>query len=169
MHARGPARVVVGVDRSLAGLRALRLAVAEARRRDAVLHAVRAWNFDPTWHAAPAEWSRELEREASETISRAFEESMGGMPDDLDIVEATASGPVAAALVRYAHRDDDVLVVGSSARGWLRRLLAGSVTRQCVARASCPVLVVPADEFARTAARTHPARHMNRDLASLTR
>jgi hypothetical protein len=36
-------RVVVGVSRSLAGLQALRYAVAEARRRVAPLVAVRAW------------------------------------------------------------------------------------------------------------------------------
>jgi hypothetical protein len=40
------ARVVVGVSQSLTGLQALRYGVAEARRRQVPLHAVRAWRLD---------------------------------------------------------------------------------------------------------------------------
>ena len=43
MDSQDTARVVVGVDNTLAGLQALRRAVAEARAREVPLHALRAW------------------------------------------------------------------------------------------------------------------------------
>lgn len=52
-----PGRVVVGVDPTLSGLQALRVAVGEAHRRGAALHALRAWGAgrgDPTSSPYPA-------------------------------------------------------------------------------------------------------------------
>ena len=45
----GAQRIVVGVDRSFAGMQALRRAMELARRDGAQLDAVRAWVFAPTW------------------------------------------------------------------------------------------------------------------------
>jgi nucleotide-binding universal stress UspA family protein len=161
-------RVIVGVDGSLAGLRALRLAVAEARHRDAVLHAVRAWNFDPAWLGYPAEWSREIERETFEIIARAFDDAMGGEPKDIEVLMVTTNGSPGVALTRYACRDNDLLVVGSAQHGLLRRLITGSVSHYCAGHAVCPVLVVPADTFAKAAARTSLEKAIERDLTALT-
>ena len=48
------------------------------------------------------------------------------------------------AIVEVARQmDADVLVVGSSDRGWLSRLVSGSVSDHVVHHAGCPVLLVP--------------------------
>ena len=71
MRANRSVRIVVGVDTSLAGLRALRLAVAEARRRGAVLHAVRTYDFNPVWDTSLLFWYEEMAQDAADTIVRA--------------------------------------------------------------------------------------------------
>lgn len=162
-------RVIVGVDDSLAGLRALRLAVAEARRRHAVLHAVRVWNFEPAWRGSPAGWYKQIEREAVELIARAFGEAMGEVPDDVEVVTATPMGRPGRVLIDYAHGDDDLLVLGTGQRRWWRRLFRSSTARYCAPRAWCPVVVVPPDAFARTASREGLKRAVQRDLATLSR
>lgn len=167
MAQKSPSRVVVGIDESLSGLRALRWAVMQARERGAVLHAVRVWNFDPAWQGSAAMWVPEIEREATKMITRAFSETLGGLPDDITVVQATPRGAPGRALVDYAHKDDDVLVLGSGQRGWLRRLFRPSVLRYCVAHAVCPVLAVPADAFARMVTREGVARSIRRDLTVL--
>jgi nucleotide-binding universal stress UspA family protein len=136
-------RVVVGVEDTLAGLRALRVAVAEARRRDAALHALRAWTFTPSRGGVPETWYHELEKAAADKVVAAFDKAMGGLPDDVDVVAGTVVGPPGRALVEYANRDDDTLVVGATRGHWLVRLMRRSVPRFCVARAQCPVLVIP--------------------------
>jgi nucleotide-binding universal stress UspA family protein len=161
-------RIVVGVDPSLAGLRALRLAVAEARRRGAALHAVRAWNFNPIWDASLCFWYEELERDAADTIVRAFEEAMGGVPQDIRVVPVTLRGTPARGLVDYARRDDDLLFVGCSRRRGLRALARQGTARECATTARCPVVVVPPDAFARDACRQGLRRSVLRDLPALT-
>jgi nucleotide-binding universal stress UspA family protein len=142
-------RVVVGVEDSLAGLRALRVAVAEARRRGAALHALRAWTVSLSRAGSPGVWCDELRDVAADRVVAAFDKAMGGAPDDLEVVAGTLVGPPGKALVDYAHRDDDLLVVGATQGNRLLRLVRASVPRYCVAHAQCPVLVVPPDTFAR--------------------
>jgi nucleotide-binding universal stress UspA family protein len=166
--ANGSVRIVVGVDPSLAGLRALRLAVAEARRRGAVLHAVRAWNFNPVWDASLLFWYEEMEQDAADTIVRAFGEAMGGVPKDIRVVPVTVRGTPATGLVDYARRDDDLLFVGCSRRRGLRGLARRTTATQCATHARCPVVVVPPDAFTRDACREGIRRAIRRDLPVLT-
>ena len=46
------------------------------------------------------------------------------------------------ALTRHAH-DAQLLVVGTRGRGGVRSMLLGSVGREMIQRAACPVVVVP--------------------------
>src|SRR4051812_47328415 len=90
-HPDQPTRVIVGVEESVAGLRALRSAVAVARRRDANLYAVRAGTFaSPRLGQEPGNWQVDIEREAAATIQRAFGAAMGGIPRDVEIWVYTA-------------------------------------------------------------------------------
>jgi nucleotide-binding universal stress UspA family protein len=166
-------RVIVGVQPSVAGLRALRLAVAEARRRGPELHAVRVWEdrrIRPTglegWPPYD-EWFRRAERAAADTITNAFREAMGGIPADLDVEPVPVVGKPGRVLVGYAYRDADVLYVGHRQRGWLGRLVNRSVAGYCVAHAACPVQVVPPDAFGREATGRGAARALRRDLTAL--
>jgi nucleotide-binding universal stress UspA family protein len=161
----------VGVDGSLAGLRALRLAVAEARRRGAPLYAVRTWNFNPgwgAWGASPQAWLDDFEAEAVQVITRAFDEAMGGPPPDLLVGAVIVRGAPGQVLVELANRDDDVLFVGAQRRRGLRARLHHCVARFCAAHALCPVVIVPADAFARLACQEGLGRAVRRELPILS-
>ena len=160
-------RVVVGIDGTVAGLRALRSAVAEARRRGAVLHAVRAWTFGTNGQGAWPGWIEDQRRLSVELIAKVFADTMGGLPVDVDLVAVSALGPPGPVLTDYAHRDDDLLVVGTHRGTWLTRPLRHSVPRYCVAHANCPVLVVPLDAFTRQAVSEGMGRAIRRELPEL--
>ncbi len=155
-------RVVVGVHDSLAGLRALRLAVAEARRREATLHAVRV-SLVPSQGFGPA-----LLAEDRRAIEHAFATALGGFPTDLDVEMVALLGSPGPALTGYACRETDLLVVGAGRRGRLRRLLrGGGVAGHCVAHATCQVLAVPPQQLARAATTRAATRALHRDVRRL--
>jgi nucleotide-binding universal stress UspA family protein len=141
-------RVVVGVDGSEPSRVALAWALAEASRRRAelvVLHAV-----DHGQLVTPFGPTLEVDRDELEKSSQLLLEEMlrdlspGDDNPPIEIVPATVGA--ARALLEAAH-DADLLVVGARGRGGFRGLLLGSVSRQCVDYAPCPVVVV----------RAHPA------------
>jgi nucleotide-binding universal stress UspA family protein len=140
-------RVVVGVDDSLAGLEALRFAVAEARRRGVTLRAIRAWRTGSSWYAMDAVPSRaELADEAALTIISAFRQALGGRPRGIAVEAFAVEGSTVPVLVAQADGDDDLLVVGRSRH---RRIRPSGVDVQCVRTARCPVVAVAAPALAR--------------------
>lgn len=162
-------RVVVGVTKSLSGLHALRVGVAHARQQRMPLHAVRTWEPPPDPDvlsgSGPAE--RPLASTAASVVASAFAETMGAVPGDVEVrtvVLPDSPGPV---LVDYACRDGDLLVLGSGARGRLRRWRSSSVVRYCLARAGCPVLVVPPPPLTRTGSPRSLMRELRRDIDDL--
>jgi hypothetical protein len=64
------------------------------------------------------------------------------MPGDVAMEQQVIFGRPAVELASLAW-GDDLLVLGSRHRGWLRRLAPGSVARACARRARCPVVIVP--------------------------
>jgi nucleotide-binding universal stress UspA family protein len=60
------------------------------------------------------------------------------------------SGPAAAAIAAACEDDVDLLVAGSRGYGPVARVLLGSVSRQLVRKAPCPVLVVPRPEVTKS-------------------
>lgn len=168
MVSNAPARVVVGVDNSLSGLQALRRAVAEARTRDLPLHAVRAWvpgppNMYPTLHD-----QRHAEAAtASQLVANVFADTMGGLPLDVTVEVVFVPGEPGPVLVNHASHDD-LLVLGTGRRGFWRRRFRTSVTRYCLARAACPVLVVPPPRLTLAASPRALIRELRHDLDQLT-
>jgi nucleotide-binding universal stress UspA family protein len=154
-------RVVVGVDGSLAGLQALRWAVDEARRRGAELCAVRAWQLRVAWQGAEVgQWRNEIRQEAAAGVRSAFEDALGAAPADVTVQAVAAEGGVAEALIEYACREDDLIVVGASSRRWgSRRGVAG----RCLRLALCPVVVVPAPVLARSSSLRALSRQLRRE------
>lgn len=155
-------RVFVGVDGSLASLRALREAAAAARRRRGELHVVHVrprerpaplpllMGFGPVVQLrepGPSDW---LDRAAMELIRACLRDSLGCAPADLDVHLTVVTGEPHRELVSMGSHDEDLLVVGT--RGGRRRshLRRRSVSRYCAGHARCPLLIVPRDEFART-------------------
>lgn len=156
-------RLVLGVEQSIAGLHALRWAVAQARIRGGHVHAVRAWTFTPVWHnrAANRRWHREFADEADRYGPDAFAAAMGAVPTDVPVDLIAKKGLPGPVLVEYAHRETDLLVVGGRPGRFGR--IAGPTTRYCVAHAHVPVVVVPPPPWARTAAIRRFLREVGRD------
>jgi len=110
-------RVVVGVDGSLGSLQALRFAVGHARAFGAVLVPVLAWtppggelgNRRYPVASLTAQW----QHDAATRLHTAFDEALGGQPNDLDISSLVLRGEAGRLLVSVADRDGDLLVVGA--------------------------------------------------------
>jgi len=133
--------VVVGVDGSDFGAAALRWAVAEAVLRTTSVRAVTAFESpnvglrsDPEltarMHAA-------LEAEAAEVAAHAFED----LGTSVDVEQVTVQGRPAEAILAHAT-DAQLIVVGSHGKGFVRRVLLGSVSREVLHDADRPVAVV---------------------------
>jgi nucleotide-binding universal stress UspA family protein len=157
------ARVVVGVDSSLASLEALRFAVSEARRRGALLVAVRAWLVQGPGHGEDlGQWRIEAGAAAAATVRQSFDQAMGGLPRNLDLEMLAVEGAVGPVLVAQAPSDGDLLVLGAPARRWWR-VFPLSLVRYCVRAATCPVVVVPAPVLARKRSVKASAREMQHE------
>ena len=135
------------MDDTLAGLQALRFAVAEARERGVVLRAIRAWEFNPSWYGPDASPRQaELVDAAAMTMVTAFREAMGGAPKDIVVEALVIEGAPAVVLADQARSDRDLLVLGRSRR---RRFGSSRVDARCARTAACPVVVVAAPILAR--------------------
>ncbi|WP_431945284.1 universal stress protein [Actinacidiphila sp. bgisy167] len=147
MDEAGNHRVVVGVSGSLGSITALHRAAAEARRTDAVLLAVLAWQppgGEFAYRRSPRPPLPDVWQDrAGQRLLDALDAAFGGLPEGLRLRAMTVRGPAGRALTLVADRPDDVLVVGAGRRGRLRRLLHPSVARHCLHHAVCPVLAVP--------------------------
>jgi nucleotide-binding universal stress UspA family protein len=152
-----PGRVIVGVDGSLGSLGAIRQAVRHARQRNAELCAVSIVPQEHPWIGlTPPAWIGSMpfgdggRAGSREQIETAFQDALGGLPSDLQIrcvvITGAAIGP---ALVDFASRDDDLLVVGIGWHGRWRRWWLPSVSAYCVRHSRCPVLTVPPTGLAR--------------------
>jgi nucleotide-binding universal stress UspA family protein len=140
-------RVVVGVDGTPGSLEALRFAVGQARLLEATLIPVLAW-IPPGGEVAarrvpaPA-YTQMLRKDAEQRLLRAFDEGLGGLPQDLQSEPWVIRGGAGPALVETANRGNDLLVVGAGRRGLLRHAWRASTARYCLAHAACPVIAVP--------------------------
>ncbi|MFH8337406.1 universal stress protein [Streptomyces sp. AM6-12] len=154
------ARVVVGVSGSPGSLAALGRAAAEARSRGAELWPVLAWeppegDLAARRFPAAATVVPEWERLAGERLLGALRAVFGGASTGLPGAARVARGAPGPVLVRLADRDTDLLVIGAGGRGRLRRALWPSVSRYCLARATCPVLTVPPSPLHTALAHAH--------------
>jgi nucleotide-binding universal stress UspA family protein len=136
-------RIVVGVDGSPGARVALDWAADEAFRRTTSLHAVCAYNeppgliaAGPTSAGAIAELQRGLVCTA-ETVLESAEESVAKVGISTEAVHGSAADALLS-----AASDAELLVVGSRGGGFTR-LLVGSVSQHCAARAAGVVVVVP--------------------------
>jgi nucleotide-binding universal stress UspA family protein len=140
-------RIVVGVDGSDDGRRALDWALDEARARRCAVEVVHAWR-PPLLAGYPldplATGTEEFEDAARTVMGRALE--------DVDVtglvgpVEPTLRIARPASALLEAAEHADLVVVGSRGVGGFRGLLVGSVSLQVARHSPCPVVVVRADQ-----------------------
>lgn len=139
-----PARIVVGVDGSEPSLRALQWAVDHASAIGAPVLAVLAWQLTtlPPPATARESWSVPPLSEWESLGRELLAETVGQVSDSAAVEQLVLHRPASAGLLETV-RGDDLLVLGERGRGGFARLLLGSVSRQCVEHAPCPVVVVP--------------------------
>ncbi len=140
-------RIIAGVSGSPRNLPALRYGAALAREHGAVLIPLLAW-VPPGGELAdrrcsPRHLHQEWECTAWRRMDGALCAAFGGVPDEVPTQPLVVRGQPGWVLVHAAARPGDLLVIGAGRRGRLGRLACGTVSRYCLARASCPVLAIP--------------------------
>jgi nucleotide-binding universal stress UspA family protein len=135
--------IVVGVDGSGSGRRALEWAAREAARRDTAVQAVMAWSWDGIEAEMLSATSPEEEhRQAAAVLDQQVKAVIAEHGSHLPIAAETVQGSPAEVLTAAA-RSADLLVLGSHGHGRLRHSVLGSVSEACIRKATCPVVVIP--------------------------
>jgi len=133
--------VVVGIDGSANGLRAVAWAAPCASRMGAVLQILVAW-LPPTPIAPVLVDSRNDGSLRALALAQRAEQVASELAPELAIETEVIELPPAQALID-ASSGADLLVVGRRGLGGLRGLLLGSVSQHCAEHARCPVVVIP--------------------------
>jgi nucleotide-binding universal stress UspA family protein len=134
-------RVVVGVDGSARSRNALRWAAAEARARDSDLDVVHAWRL-PMLNAPPVV-SVFPDLSAMEDAGRAVLDSALADPSLAGIrVHRHLTPGGAARVMTEQAAGAGLVVVGTRGLGRVTGTLLGSVSRQLLQHAPCPVVVI---------------------------
>ena len=138
------ARIVVGVDTSGSSLLALQHGAEVAERTGAVLEAVFAWQIT-TLAPLPGSWGwapplDDYEAFAADKLDEAIESAGVTLPPE-QLVRSVVHKSPASALIEASTAANRV-VVGARGLGGFDRLLLGSVSRQVLEYAACPVTVV---------------------------
>jgi len=139
-----PGGLLVGLDGSSCGRKALRWAAQVARRAGYDLHVLRVWDLASA--PRPASWAVGFVPPLHEWEAAVRDELLADLTaEELEpgrsVTCHVAYGAPAPRLIASAARAD-LLVVGSRGRGGFAGLLLGSVSDQCVRHAPCPVTVV---------------------------
>jgi nucleotide-binding universal stress UspA family protein len=140
--------VMVGVDGSVAALKAVRRAAEEAHRWGAPVEIVQTWTLSTvTGWSGPLAGATVLDeganffgREARKSVARASTEAKS-LHADLAVDTLVLEEHPARALVDTS-RKAGLLVVGQRGLGRFEGLLLGSVSRYVIQHATVPVLVV---------------------------
>jgi nucleotide-binding universal stress UspA family protein len=147
--------IVVGVDGSPGGQRALDWAVREAANRGGTVQAVTAWRWDgiesgPGGATNPADERARavalLDSEIRGLATRHPSAPPAAPPAAPPVAPPVASEVVEgrpAEVLTAAAQQADLLVLGSHGHSRLRHTVLGSVSEECVRMATCPVVVIP--------------------------
>jgi nucleotide-binding universal stress UspA family protein len=143
--------VVVGVDGSAASIAALRWAAGLAARTGWSIEAVAAWQQPITygWDVGieTIDWEADTQKALTATLDDAF-----GADRPAGLSAVVLHGDPAHLLIERAA-GAQLLVVGNRGLGGFMGLLLGSVSSKCASHATCPVLIVHADDPAPPASR----------------
>jgi nucleotide-binding universal stress UspA family protein len=135
--------IVVGVDGSEGGRRALDWAATEAAARGGSVQAVVTWRWDGPDIERPSVTNPEEERRhAQQILDRELTALTTRHGSAHTVAGEVVEGRAAVALTNAARRAD-LLVLGSHGHSRLRHTVLGSVSEECIRLATCPVLVVP--------------------------
>ena len=136
--------IVVGVDGSDGGQRALDWAVREADARGGAVQAVTAWSWDglefgPVTATNPTEAKERATRLLDDEIRALVARHGSHVPVAAEVIEGSPGETLAR-----AAGSADLLVLGSHGHSRVRHTVLGSVSEACIRKAICPVVVIPA-------------------------
>ena len=143
--------IIVGIDGSDHSLHALEWAIREAAVRHAPLtvltvqQAIAGYWGGPVLYPGDEDLAEKARETAQEETDRVLEKIDSESRPPSVTVRAIIGLPAEALL--EAAADADMLVVGSRGTGGFKRLLMGSVSLQVTHHASCPVVVIPAENI----------------------
>jgi nucleotide-binding universal stress UspA family protein len=143
-------QIVVGVDGSDGSRRALRWAVDEAASRGGAIQAVTAWQWDGIEMPPPVAPNPTAARQhATEMLHREIDaipvHRRSGLVIALEAIEGRPGDVLTTAAAQA-----NLLVLGSHGHNRAWHAVLGSVSEECVRKATCPVVVVPVPQH------THP-------------
>ena len=136
--------VVVGVDGSEGAAYALDYAIREAAIHGFRLRVVSAWEIPPSVLASVVA-SKEFYEEFRNNAVAVAEEAaarVAQLEPTVEHEEVVVEGQAGKALLANA-KDADLMVVGRRGHGSFREMLLGSISRQVVVHAECPLVIVP--------------------------
>jgi nucleotide-binding universal stress UspA family protein len=136
--------IVVGVDGSEGAAIALEFAMKEAALRGSKLRLVSAWEI-PASVLASVVAGKEFYEEFRETaikVARDAAELVAEHEPDVEHEEIVVEGQAAKVLLEHSE-DAELMVVGRRGHGSFREMLLGSISRQVVVHAKCPLVIVP--------------------------
>lgn len=138
-------RIIVGVDGSEGGRRALEWALREGSATGADVIAVTVFPYDGRAdilsHRAPQ--TSGLRATAARRQHAEIEAVLAAVADPPVVVPTVVPGLAAQALTAMTA-DADLLVVGSHDHGPRASRTPGTVTSDCIRWSVCPVVVIPA-------------------------
>lgn len=124
-------RTVIGTAAKLARRSRAEVLVLSVRERD---------------YARGFVWDVRLPGEIAETVGGAVYQLRRAGVDASGLIRTARSGRVADEIVYAAHKHHvSEIVIGSSRRSWLGRLLRGSVAPRVLRLSDLPVVMVPTD------------------------
>lgn len=140
----GVTGVVVGDDGSPSAATAVRWAAEDAARRGATLSIIRAWSIStaPRPSSQTTGYVPSLQ-EFQEAVRQELEERWGALRDEVPDLDLLPVHQESAEALIAASDSADVVVVGASGQGLVARVVVGSVAKDVVRHARCPVVVVP--------------------------
>jgi nucleotide-binding universal stress UspA family protein len=135
--------IFVGVDESTYAQAALRWAVDHAVHTHQHVTAVMAWGYIDQHHVEP---NAPFDPQYSSTIAaKVLDDLVSRAIGTPEAVSRLAVCDLPASALLTAAADASMLVVGARGMGGFRGLLLGSVSRQVLHRATCPVAVIRDD------------------------
>lgn len=140
--------IVVGVDGSSVGTKALERALGMSAALNAPLHVVHVTHYPPLMLAALEQAPVQLDEiEASERrmVWELIEPMLAASPE-IAAERIELSGYPPDAIVSYAREiGADMIIVGSRGRGAFASLMLGSTSQRILHTSECDVLVVKGD------------------------
>jgi len=131
--------IVVGVDGSECGDRALRFALAEARLRSADVRAVLAWSMPYYEFPIPVD---DVQSGAVALLDGAVDRVVADENEPVPAISRIVTQGQTSAVLLDESKGAELLVVGSRGHGGLASLLLGSTSMQCAHHAACPIAIV---------------------------